>query len=117
MAMTAATLHEPLTGPGAWTAATVDPPPFWYYRLPPGAWAALDEAVAPRRRGPRAVTELVPSDRLRAACAPALAPVGEALERGRGFAVIERVPLDRYSPAEAQAVYWLVGQLLGAPLA
>jgi alpha-ketoglutarate-dependent taurine dioxygenase len=41
--------------------------------------------------------------------------VREALESGRGFAVIEGVPLERYSLAEMQTIYWLVGQFLGNP--
>ncbi len=112
-----ATSPDPLTGPRAWRADSLDPPSTWYYPLPAEAWSALDESVhggwEDQSRDP--VTTLTPSDRLRAACAPALAPVLDALERGRGFAVIDRVPLDRYALEEARAIYWLVGQLLGSP--
>jgi alpha-ketoglutarate-dependent taurine dioxygenase len=106
-----------LTGPGAWRADTIDKPAAWYYPLPEEVWAALDEAVAPLRHQPRTVTELTPSGSLREIGAPALRPVREALERGRGFAVIDRVDPDRYSPLQAQTVYWLLGQLLGTPCA
>ncbi len=115
--MTTAVLHEPLTGPGAWRADTIDEPARWHYRMPEEAWAALDNAVAPLGNPSQAVTELVPSAALREACAPALRPVREALERGRGFAVIDRVDPDRYTPPQAQAVYWLLGRLLGEPFA
>src|SRR5262245_58489726 len=115
--MTTAPRHEPLTGPGAWRADTLDRPARWFYPLPHEAWAALDEALAPLRRRPCPVTELTASAELRAACAPALRPVRQALETGRGFAVLDRVPLDRYPPTEATALYWLIGQLLGSPFA
>ncbi len=115
--MTPLMLHEPLTGPGAWRADTIDPPASWYYTLPAEAWAALDKAVAAPRRQSCPVTELTASADLRALCNPALRPVLQALENGRGFAVIDRVPLDRFSSLEAQGIYWLVGQLLGTPFA
>src|SRR5262249_30715414 len=38
-----------------------------------------------------------------------------ALETGRGFAILDRLPLDRFSRDEAQAAYWLIGSLLGEP--
>jgi hypothetical protein len=115
--MTTALPHQPLTGPHAWRADTLDPPARWFYPLPAETWAALDEALAPLRRQPRPATELTASAELRAACGPALAPVREALENGRGFAIIDRVPLGRHGAAEAQAIYWLIGQLLGTPFA
>ncbi len=113
---TVATAPEPQTDPRAWRADTLDEPAHWYYPLPAEAWAALEDTVAPLRRQPRPVTDLTPSAELRAACAPALRPVLAALETGRGFAILDRVPLDRFTPAQAQAVYWLVGHVLGEPL-
>jgi hypothetical protein len=50
-------------------------------------------------------------------CADDFHPVLAALEAGRGFAIIEGLPCGRYSVAEQQAIYWLVGQLLGRPCA
>jgi hypothetical protein len=108
---------DPLIGPGAWRADTIDPPASWYYPLPEEAWAALDEEVAPLRSQPRPVTDLTPSPRLRETCSPALRPVRSALEDGRGFAILDRVDPDRYGPLEAQAVYWLLGHMLGTPFA
>src|SRR5438067_7458383 len=99
--MTTLMQREPLTGPGAWRADTIDAPASWYYPLPARAWAALDEALNPLRRQALPATGLVASAELRAACAPALRPARDALESGRGFAVIDRVPLDRYSADEA----------------
>ena len=39
-----------------------------------------------------------------------------ALESGRGFAIIQGPSRGRYSPAEMQVGYWLLGQLLGSPV-
>jgi alpha-ketoglutarate-dependent taurine dioxygenase len=45
----------------------------------------------------------------------AIQPVIEALESGRGFAILDRIPMEKCGPDEAQKIYWLVGQLLGEP--
>jgi hypothetical protein len=104
-----------MTGdPRAWRADTIDPGA-WYYPLPPRCLAALDGAVHDLRRQPRPTTELRAGELLPAACADDLAPARAALEHGRGFAIIEGLPPGRYSAPELQAVYWLVGQLLGRP--
>lgn len=56
------------------------------------------------------------SDDLRAACAKEFEPVRNALESGRGFAIMDGLPVERYSAQKAQAMYWLVGQILGCPI-
>jgi alpha-ketoglutarate-dependent taurine dioxygenase len=103
------------TDPRAWRADTIDAPAFWYYPLSEPALSALDGAVRDWRLHPRPVTDVALSESLHAACAGDLQPALLALEAGRGFAIIEGVPADRYAPAEAQLLYWLVGQVLGRP--
>ncbi len=102
--------------PRAWTAATIDAPGRWYYRLSAATWVVLDQAVRAWRRDPRPATAARLTREQEAACAGDVRPVLTALESGRGFAVIDRVPLERYADAEARVVYWLVGQLLGRPV-
>ena len=46
---------------------------------------------------------------------PCLQPVSEALHTGRGFAIIERLPVEYYTRDEARAAYWMIGQGLGVP--
>jgi alpha-ketoglutarate-dependent taurine dioxygenase len=101
--------------PRAWRASTIDAPSSWYYRLPERCLAALDEAVRSLRREPRPTETISPTDY-------GLHPedVGgalTALEAGRGFVILEGVERDRYAVEELQALYWLVGQLLGRPFA
>ena len=99
----------------AWTAATLDVSSNWYYPAAANLPGALDDLVQTWRKAPRPVTEMILSAEARAACADMARPVLAALESGRGFAIIDRVPLDRYSDDEAQVIYWLVGQALGQP--
>ncbi len=94
----------------AWRADTIDDSREWYYSLSSPCLAALREAARDGRGRP--ATDLRLTDELRAACAAAFRPVRDALEGGRGFAVIESPPCE-----EAAALYWLAGQVLGEPMA
>jgi alpha-ketoglutarate-dependent taurine dioxygenase len=100
----------------AWCADTVGDPRSWYYPLPARCLSALDQALQDFRRQPRPTTEVQLPDGLRAVCAPDLQPALQALEEGTGFVILEGVPPGRYSAAEFQTLYWLVGQLLGRPV-
>jgi alpha-ketoglutarate-dependent taurine dioxygenase len=110
-------LTQTVRDPRAWRADTLDAPASWYYPLSDAAWAALDETVQELRRRPQPATEVVLSASQRAAWAASLKPVRAALETGRGFAIVDRVPLEHYTHREAQLLYWLVGQVLGRPFA
>jgi hypothetical protein len=99
----------------SWTAASLDSPESWYYRLPPGCLNLLEEQVQRLRREPRTTTELFFSAPDRDACERYLADACQALEHGRGFAILEGLPSGRYSDQELQAIYWLLGQALGDP--
>ena len=100
----------PTRVPGGRTPWT--PPNSWYYPISDRGLAALDRIIRDPKIGDRPVAELKATDELRAACADEIGRASDALENGRGFAVIS-VPPDRYSAKEQSAAYWLVGQLLG----
>ncbi len=99
----------------AWRADTIDNHQAWYYPLPESCRAVLRESVADWRRQPRPVTEVVLADALRADAARELAPALRDLESVRGFVILDRVPVEEHAEAEAQLMYWLVGQMLGVP--
>jgi alpha-ketoglutarate-dependent taurine dioxygenase len=101
--------------PRAWTADSIDEPASWNYPLPESCLGVLEQVSRDLRKSRQPVTEtrLPESD-----CADgvrALRPVRTALETGRGFAVIEGLPGEPLSPADAQVLYWIVGQGLGRP--
>jgi alpha-ketoglutarate-dependent taurine dioxygenase len=100
--------------PRAWRAETVDAPENWYYPLSARGLAALDRIIRDPQNGDRPIAELNATDDFRAACADEIGRATDALEKGRGFAVIS-IPPERYSAKEQSAAYWLVGQLLGKP--
>jgi hypothetical protein len=110
-------LTEAISGPRAWVAASVDDCAAWYFSLPGDLVAALDMAIQELRRHPRLVTSLQVRDFPCGALGESLRPVRECLASGRGFVIVDGIPREGYSPGEMQAIYWLVGQLLGRPMA
>jgi alpha-ketoglutarate-dependent taurine dioxygenase len=76
----------------------------------------MDQTIRQLRHEPRTITELRVSETHCVHYESDFQPAREALEDGRGFVIIEGLPTQRYSAAEQQAIYWLVGQLLGQPV-
>jgi alpha-ketoglutarate-dependent taurine dioxygenase len=109
-------LREVVDDPRAWRADTVEDRSEWYRTLPDQileilqAWLA---AVPPDQP----VNNLILSDEDRLAWSEHLAPAKYDLEFGRGFVILEGLPLAKLTEREAVASYWLLGQLLGEPFA
>jgi alpha-ketoglutarate-dependent taurine dioxygenase len=102
--------------PRAWSANTVDDSQHWYHPLPKKLLEDL-QAVIASQPDDKPITEITLTPRQRDAWAESAAPVLRDLEEGRGFVIIDRVPLEKISQREAVALYWLYGQLLGEPFA
>lgn len=109
-------LNQIINDARAWRCGTIDERQSWYYPLSQRCLDALDETVRQLRQQPRPTTELRALDEPCAVCAEELRPVRAALETGRGFAILQGPPRDRYSPQEMTVCYWLIGQLLGRPI-
>jgi len=100
--------------PRAWAATTVDNSQRWYHPLPK---KLLDDllAVVASQPSEKPITEIMLTPGQRAAWSESAAPALRDLEEGRGFVIIDRVPLEKISQREAVSLYWLYGQLLGEP--
>lgn len=73
--------------------------------------------VVSQQRAGAAATDLRLSEHQRESWAPQVAPALHNLEAGRGFVIFDRLPLTTLSEREAVTIYWLLGQLLGEPIA
>lgn len=102
--------------PRLWTAETVGTPATWTHPLPDTLVAALTAIVQKRDRADAPITELRLSGDEHAALGGDLADARRELNQGRGFVVLDRLPMGASSPRTAVAVYWLMGQLLGEPV-
>lgn len=105
-------LNEILTDPRAWTSESIDAPSEWCYTLSESCLSALDSIV---KENLGTISDIHISDAIYRACAPCLQPVLEALQTGRGFAIVECLPLAQYTLDQARAAYWIIGHCLGIP--
>jgi alpha-ketoglutarate-dependent taurine dioxygenase len=110
-------LDVPADDPKSWTAETVGYGVGWTHPFPDALIGHLRSVYEARGKGDRPITDL----RLTADEKPDLrghlAAARHDLGRGRGFVVLDRLPVDRITEREAVALYWMIGQLLGEPIA
>jgi alpha-ketoglutarate-dependent taurine dioxygenase len=103
--------------PRSWAAASIDSCKSWYYPLPAECLAVFDQVGQDSPTRHESPSQITLPEALRRSCAAALEPVRGALEAGRGFAILHG-PSDRQlAAADAQLLYWIVGQGLGTPFA
>jgi alpha-ketoglutarate-dependent taurine dioxygenase len=109
-------LHEAITDARAWKRETVSPEA-WLVPFPPAGVAELDAVVQFLRYSPQPVTHLTPAAFTLTVCASVMAQVQVRMRSQVGFAVVDRVPVERYSVTENRAIGWLLGSLLGQVVA
>jgi len=105
------TLLEDVHDERAWVRDSVTPVD-WLVPVSEACIAELDEVVRRLRQDPLPVLLLAPEQFDVSACAEIMAAVRRKLRRGIGLAVVDRIPVDRYTPKENQALCWLLGNLL-----
>ena len=109
-------LDEEITDARAWKRHTVSPED-WLIPLPATCIAELDEVVRFLRIHPQPTLHLMPTAFPLSACAAVMAQVRDTLQHRIGLAVVDRIPVERYSAAENTAIGWLLARLLGQVVA
>jgi alpha-ketoglutarate-dependent taurine dioxygenase len=89
----------------------------WLVALSESCWPELDEVAGAVRAEEPAITSLRADRFDLSGCAKVMAAVRRQLTDGIGFAVLDRVPVERYGVREGQAIAWLLAQLLGQVVA
>jgi alpha-ketoglutarate-dependent taurine dioxygenase len=100
----------------AWTRDTVTAAD---WTVPLSA-AAIDEILTLAdivARQPLPVLMLAPDQFTLPACREAMSRVKAILHEGIGVALVDRLPLDRLTREQAVAAYWVLGRLVGQPVA
>lgn len=85
----------------------------WLVPLPGPAVAELEALVEGLRRDPLPTILLSPPSSGLTGCREVMAEVGARLRGPVGLAVLDRVPVERFSEEENRAVGWVLGSLLG----
>jgi len=96
----------------AWTRDTLSPSD-WIVPLPAEAVDEIEAVVQRLRREPLPTLLLSPDQFALTRCRDVMAAVGRQLRDGIGLAVLDRVPVERFSAEENRAVGWILGSLLG----
>ena len=114
--MNARMLTEKITGPQAWTRASISPAD-WTVDLTPEALSELRAVLRELRRSPVPVLLLSTRDYALDACRQVMDRVRAATQRGPMFAVLDRLPMDEITREESVSLYWLLASLLARPVA
>ena len=88
-------------------------PSDWVVALPGGAVAEIEAVVHRLRRDPLPTLLLSPTQFELAQCRDVMTAVGLQRRDGIGLAVLDRIPVERFTVDENRAVAWLLGSLLG----
>ena len=109
-------IAETIKGSIAWMGADLGPAA-GRVPLSAGALAELEAATAVLRANPLPILALRPEDFDLANCRREMAGVREMLDAGAGFAIVDRLPLDRLSRGEAVSCFWLLSAMIARPVA
>ncbi|MCP5156206.1 MAG: TauD/TfdA family dioxygenase [Ectothiorhodospiraceae bacterium] len=102
--------------PRAWRAGDVGARD-WTVAVPDAAVAEMEAVVELHRRQRLPTCMLAPEMFTLDACARMMAEARSRLDHGVGVALLDRLPVERWTAEEANAVYWLLGRLLSQPVA
>jgi alpha-ketoglutarate-dependent taurine dioxygenase len=100
-------LNENISPPRGWTADTAGCADTWVHQLPDGLVEAYAQGSG---------DDLDADPGLIESWQTAFEPIVRELDEGRGFVLIDRLPVERMTRDESRRVYWRIGQSLGKPV-
>ena len=104
--------RQPLAGPMLWTRADLRESD-WLWSLTATEIADLDRALRLLQARGRGAGDFERADFDLPVFGPRLAAARAQLTDGRGFVVLRGLPVERYSVAELETLYWGIGTHLG----
>lgn len=104
----------PIDGPSAWHGPELARSDAWMYSLSDADHDELDAALERVRDAD--IAKIRRADFPLPKYGPMLDELRAEVLRGRGFVLLRGLDLDRYSMAEAAAVYWGIGAYFGGPV-
>jgi Taurine catabolism dioxygenase TauD, TfdA family len=108
--------RRPIEGPSAWVRADIHDED-WRVELDARCLDEIRRTVDALRAYPLPAVVLGPDDYAMPACRAAMARAKTILASGVRFAIVDRLPLDEMSIAEATAIYWLLSGMIARPVA
>ena len=105
--------NELLTGPSAWTGAQMSQSSEWIVRLDDADIAELESAMHDVEASGADLVDVDASAFKLPQLGAKLNALREEILRGRGFALLRGLPMDRLSKRQAAIMYWGIGAWLG----
>ena len=109
-------LEREVVGEAAWTRDQLSPHE-WTVTVPEAAVHELDTALERLRRTAEPVEDLRGETFELEACAGVMRQAHARLVHGIGMAIVDRLPVERYTAEESRTVAWLLASLLGRVVA
>ena len=106
----------PAEGAGVWRRNDVREAD-WLLPFPADALAEIDRLVESLQRNPIDTIALDRHDYALNACEAFMATVRNTLDGRVGFAILDRLPVDRFSKEELTKIYWLLSGMIARPVA
>ena len=106
----------PFAFPQAWNRANVSKNDY-FFKLSDACSAELRTIGEDLTAAPLPYLVLTPDMYALDHCREFIGEVKHALDEGVGFAIIDRLPLDDFEMPVIEAMHWLLGKLLGRPVA
>ncbi len=105
-----------LSGPLVWQGSELKPAD-WLHELGPDCIAEIDAVLSHLEQHPLLTILLNPDDFDMSNCRAVMAKVCGGLDQGCGFALVDRLPMDRMTKDQATAIYWLLSSMISRPVA
>ncbi len=109
-------IEHRIEGPSAWKRADIKDADF-RVRLDAACLDEIRRVVDEVRAHPLPTILRSPADFDMTNCHAAMAEVRRMLKHGVRFAVVDRLPVEELSKAEAETVYWLLASMVARPVA
>jgi hypothetical protein len=111
--MTPAALPPELDGPAVWLGPAMAARSDWIEPLSAADRAEIDVAMRPLVLARTDIARLTQADFALPTLGPRLARIRAEVLRGRGFALLRGLPVDRWSPRESATAFFGIGTHLG----
>lgn len=108
--------HEKITGPSVWCGGDFDGDTSWITNLDEADIAGLDAGLRRLETEGRAFPDFTVEDVNLGPVTAKLDAIVTELEDGRGFHLLRGLPVDRYSEAQINSLYYAIGLYMGTPV-
>lgn len=104
---------QPVQNPAVWLGSDMEKTDEWIHRLSEDEIGELDAALRQTQERGLAIIDIGREDFPLPTLGPVLEDLQDQVINGRGFVLIKRIPVERYTDEEAQTIYWGMGTYWG----